>query len=393
MKVSKYNVLVPIEDNKKILYNTISRKYISYNNSHEKLLMNLMENLNKGKYSVEELKYLKEMISKGIVIRNDIDEIDKIKFHQGEVGFQGQCFFVAVLPSLDYNFKLTYYWEKNRKIHMKEGTEENIIKFIDDLSKRVINIEIGWFGEETILEFSRISELTQKFEDVCKKNSCGYRTLITANGYLLTNEVINRLSKFNLYKIQIVLEDNTACHNRNNIYLKNTCGTYERIKDSIFRLSNKDILINLRIDVNEENYNYITELFDIIPENNRHKINIHICNMFKNKKTLPLFNIYKAAINKGYKYFDTKNSYSICEACMKSGFRIESTDRIVPCFTAVENEMCREGMQFSMCMLECKHNEYRNDNLHNVKEVDELSFHEKIKLHYYSDMIQIKIEG
>lgn len=386
MKVSKYNVLVPVEDNKKILYNTISRKYISYNNCNEKLLMDLMKNLNKGKYSVEELKYIKELISKGIIIRNDIDEIDKIKFQQGKVGFQAQCFFAVVLPILDNNFKLTYCWEENRKIHIKQGSEEEIIKFIDEISKKALNIEICWFGKKAVFKFDKTLEINEKLEEICEKNNCEYRVSITVSGKLLANEIVEKLLELDLYKIQIVVKSIKYSHS-SNIFSKNKYEIYEKIKNNILMLSNSDILINLRINVDEENYDHIIELFDIVPKQNRHKINVHFCNIVNNSKKVNLFNVYKAVIDKGYKYFDIKNEYSICELCIKSGLKIQSSSRIASCFVNEQSKKCRECVQFPMYMWEWRDTEHIYDDLNNRKRIDGLSLDEKIKLHYYSDIM------
>ncbi|WP_346928101.1 radical SAM protein [Clostridium sp.] len=416
MKASKYNTLVSMENDNKLLYNTLSRKYISYNNDNENLIMNLINNINKDEFKLEEVNFVKEMVYKGIIVKDDIDELDKIKFNEGKAKFQDQCFFLAIQPTLDCNFRCVYCWEEHKNIHMDDITAEKIIKFVENISKNVRNIEIGWFGGEPLLEFDRILMLTEKFKEICKRNGCSYRSSMVSNGYLFTDEIIDKIPELCLSRIQITLDGIAKYHNKKRP-LKNGDGSYEKIKENVLKLSYKDIYMNLRINVDEENYDHITELFDIIPENNRYKVSVYLCNVFQSEKRMSLFNIYRNAISKGYKYFDTKNTYFTCEVCTKNGFTIEPTGRIVPCsmvaenggyyghlddkghpiienqsfylkiknISAFDNEMCKKCIQLPMCMGGCKYSRYKNCNICNGKGPDELSLEEKIRLHYYSD--------
>jgi hypothetical protein len=112
---------------------------------------------------------------------------------------------------------------------------------------------------------------------------------------------------------------------------------------SIYRLQYLDmqdripLYQRLRINVDENNYEYVSDLFNIILEDKRKKVTLNMCNIFKNKSRISLYELYKKAIDKGYRFYDTINNCTKCEASSKNSFTIQPDGKVVFCSISGEN--------------------------------------------------------
>jgi len=418
MKLSKYNVMFEVDEVKSIIYNTLTKKYHTYDTSKNSYINKLLENLNEDKYELKDAELLKDFIRKGLVIGASIDEMEILKFKEANSRFQDQTFYLTIQPTLDCNFRCTYCYEEHKKLNIDASTMDKILKFTENITKNVKTLRIGWFGGEPTLQFDKIIELTDKLKDICNKNSCNYKACMTTNGYLFDDKMINMLEELCIEKIQITLDGSREHHNKQRP-LVNGDGTYDKIKENILKLLDKNVHVTLRINVSEENYNNICDVFDIIPEERRKDISLNMANLYDNNGKLDLYRLYKLSIDKGYKYYDIAPSgLQKCEAGCKSSFLIEPNGNICPCSPAGENGLhfgalkedgtikfdnpsdyykfqnlsvfdsnqCRECIKLPMCMGGCKLSRFKNLNVCNGCRPDGTTLHEKIKLHYYSDL-------
>ncbi|WP_035294879.1 radical SAM protein [Clostridium sp. KNHs214] len=417
MKQSKYNVKFNIEADTNILYNTLSRKYVIYNDFQKNVVDNLLQNLNKDRYELKEATVLKQLLGKGILIKDDFDELEEIKFNECASRFGDQVFYLTIQPTLDCNFRCTYCYEEHKKLKMDDCTTEKVLKFVDNITKRVKRLEIGWFGGEPTLEFKRIIELTNKFKDICKKNGCEYKAWMTTNGYLFSDKNIEIVDKLSIEKFQITLDGPQKCHDKQRPLI-NGEGTFNKVKENILKLLSKDVRIILRINVTKDNSFYITELFEQIPRENRKDIELRLSNLMQEREKMNLYNVYKNAIDNGFKFYHTMSIKNGCEASCKASFTIEPDGKICSCSTAAENglhfgkltedgniklenrheyykfkntsalnsEQCKKCIQLPMCMGGCTYSRFNNPNICNGLVPDGLSLEDKIRLHYYSDL-------
>ncbi|MDF2520950.1 MAG: radical protein [Clostridia bacterium] len=417
MKSSRYNIFVQIEDDMKLLYNTLSRKYLVLDSNSQ----GIVEAILKKPASLEEKNSRSNLenllISYKMLIADDFDEISYIEFEENKTKFQDQSFHLVIQPTLDCNFRCTYCYEEHKKLIMDDAAAERIIKFIDSITKKVNILSVSWFGGEPLLEIDRIIELTNKFKAICQRNNCKYRAFMTTNGYLLTDSIIDRIHDLNLISLQITLDGCSEYHDMKRP-LKNGEGTFHKIMENIVKLSYKDVIINFRVNLDADNYDHIADIFDLIPQENRNKVHIIIANLFQNSKKINVYELYRKAMDKGYTSFNKANAYKQCELCSKNGMLIEPNGRIVPCspaaekglyfghldddgrfiledsslyyklktISALKSEGCKECVELPMCMGKCKLSRYVNKDVCNSAVPDGLSVEERIKLHYYSDV-------
>lgn len=417
MKSSKYNIFVPVEENIMLLYNTLSRKYVVVDKKSKSVVEALLEVHDAQKRAENQSNLEALLIKNKMLIADDFDETAYIEFEENKQRFQDQSFKLIIQPTLDCNFRCTYCYEKHQDINLDNQTAEKIIRFVDNITKKVNSLVLSWFGGEPLLEIDRIIELTDKFKAVCEKNNCKYSASMTTNGYLLTDAIIDKIQELGIRIIQITLDGCSEYHDKKRP-LENGEGTFNKIIENIIKLSYKDVVINYRINVDEENFNHITEIFDMIPKENRHKFRISIANLFQNSHKINVYDIYKKSIDEGYVYTNKRNSFVQCELCSKNGMVIEPTGRIVPCspaaekglyfghlgddgsfilenaslyyklktITALDSDGCRECVELPMCMGKCKLSRYVDKDICNSAVPDGLSVEDRIKLHYYSDI-------
>lgn len=424
MKLSKFNYKMRISEDKNIMYNTLSRKYIVYKDCDEEFIDSLLSDLKKPYYTKKEADIAKQLISNGIIIDDGLDELDKLKFEEDKNKFQDDVFSLVIQPTLDCNFRCVYCYEEHKKLRLDNDTSERIVKLVRNVTKKVKKLQVAWFGGEPMMEFERMLELTNKFKNICEENNCKYIARITTNGYLFSEEVIDKLDELSIKKIQITVDGPKEYHDKKRP-LANGKGSFDRIKENIIELLEKDILLTLRMNVDEENYKHIHKLFEIIPDDKKHKVVINMANIFKNKGKLNLYELYKKAIDEGFIYYNTVNSMVKCEASMKNSITIQPDGKVVFCSVAGENgenfgllgeegnikfknpglyykfqntstlerEMCRNCIKLPMCMGGCKYGRFKNNKVCNGLRPNGLSIEEEINLHYYSDTKLNEKEG
>ncbi len=419
MKASRYNIFVSVEDDKKLLYNTLTRKYIILDSSSQNAVYSLLKEPNSQQKTDNQNNLLDSLIRNMMIIDDDFDEISYIEFEENKYRFQDQSFSLIIQPTLDCNFRCTYCYEKHAKITMDDQTADKILTFVDNISKKVNILKISWFGGEPLLEIDRIIQLTAKFKIICEKNNCKYKANMASNGYLFTDEIIDQLSELEIKYIQITLDGCREYHNKKRP-LENGEGTFDKVMENIIKLSNKNIKINFRVNVDEENYSHISDVFKLIPKENRGNIRISIANLFQNSQKINVYEIYRKSFDEGYIYSNKINKLVQCELCSKNGMAIEPTGRIVPCspcaekglsfgylddngkfvlensalyfklktVSALKRERCRECIELPMCMGKCKYSMYVDNEICNSAVPDGLTVEDRIKLHYYSDLQQ-----
>jgi len=425
MKLSKYNVDTFIDNDKSMIYNTLTRKYVIYDNQKRNQINGLLNNLNAGSYSTENAEQLKKLIGKHMIVKDSTDELSIIKFNENKTRFNDQLYNINILPTQDCNFRCVYCYETHKKAVMDDATAEKIVKYIENIAPTARLLRVAWFGGEPLLEFNRIVALTEKIKSICAKSGCKYHAHITTNGYLLTDDIIEKLKELSIKKAQITLDGPEEYHNRKRP-LADGQGTFKYIKENIIKLLNinSDIIIALRINIDDDNFEHIEEILDVIPENKRNRIHLMIGNLFQKKNKLNLFNIYKNAIEKGYDYGYRENSYATCEVCYKNGFSIAPDGTVSSCthaaeegltfgyindegkfiirntefyykiktVTALENESCRECQQLPICIASCKFRRYKSNSACMGVGGEGMSSKERILLHYYSDLRHNRIK-
>jgi uncharacterized protein len=416
MKLSNYNVKLDV-DNNYAIYNTVSRKYVLYDDSKKEYIDSILNNINKDKYEINEGEILKKFIKNGIIIEDNLDESEKVTYLFNKTKYQDRRFILIVSPTLDCNFRCPYCFEERKNSYISDEVIKDLIDFVKKISKEVNTLQVGWFGGEPMLQFEKIKKMTKIFKEICENEGCNYCSTMTTNGYLFNDERINDLDDFNMKRIQITLDGDREFHNKKRP-LADGSGTFDKILENINKIVDKDIPLYLRINVDKDNAESIPKLFDLIPENKREKIIVNMCNIFQNKEDVNLFPLYQIAIDMGFSFKFSRKQFQICEGSFINSITVQPDGIITPCqmcsergfdfgsigkdgrlllknesefykfrsTSALDNEKCKECNRLPLCLGGCYFKRYKDNTVCVATHKGGKEFWDIIKLEIYSDI-------
>lgn len=236
MKPSKFNIAQAYKDHI-LLYNTYSTSLVEL----EPELYNDIF-LNNNISNTNEIEELSEM---GFLVNDEIDELkEQQKLRDTVVSTSNNIISnIIIAPTLACNAHCYYCFEKGyRKGTMSSNTAKAVVAFLKDHWNGE-KIGITWFGGEPLLAADAIDKIIEGLNN----EKIPFSSKITTNGSLLTKEMIKRINKWNVDKIQITLD---ALYDEYNS-IKN----YDDISDAFTLVINNIELclkakLNIRIRIN-----------------------------------------------------------------------------------------------------------------------------------------------
>jgi len=255
-KFSNYNYFVKYE-NEYILFNTLTLALLTIDEKNKKLMdeNNIDEFL--SNFTQEEINAL---IDNGILLDECINELKIIKDNYWYNKYKDDTLHVSVLTTLACNFGCPYCFETRRNVQLTEDIENAIIDFVKRQSLDNKFIHIDWYGGEPLLNLKSIERISKELMEFAEEKGVVYYSSITTNGYLLDDETLNTLIKYNLKSAQITLDGPKYIHDKMRP-LQNKMGTFDTIIKNIKNASKK-ININLRVNINEDTYKHVDELLE-----------------------------------------------------------------------------------------------------------------------------------
>ena len=253
-KFSKYNHTVKYNGGY-IVFNTLNLSLILLD---QKLVDMLKENNIVSFLNSLTGDEVESLVENGILVEKDIDEIKLIKDAYWYNKYNDDTLHISILTTLDCNFACPYCFETRRNVRLTEKVEKSIIKFIKTQSVGKKTIHLDWYGGEPLLNIDSIERISKEIISYADQKGLNYYTSLTSNGYLLTDEILKRLLNIKIKSAQITLDGPKDVHDSMRP-LANKQGTFDTIITNIKNAS-KHITINLRININQENYTRIDEL-------------------------------------------------------------------------------------------------------------------------------------
>lgn len=151
------------------------------------------------------------------------------------------------------NFRCWYCYESHKpKTTMPDDVILKTKKFLENISNHFKNIEMSFFGGEPLLEFNRIvMPLSDHLRILADSKGISYNISFTTNGYLITNDIVDKLKNFNVSLLQITLDGNEECHNK--VRTSSTENSFRKIINNIHKLAKAKLPVLIRINVTNEN--------------------------------------------------------------------------------------------------------------------------------------------
>ncbi|MFZ2471599.1 MAG: radical SAM protein [Methanothrix sp.] len=322
-----------------------------------KKVMHLLKEKNP---SVGENKdYQNILIKNGFILNDDINELERIEYLYNANFFRTDEIGIVLVPTLQCNFKCPYCFEaKYKKGYEESKNYFDILKNFADknfYNKKRVNISL--FGGEPLLRKKEIfSYLDYVF---AQSNKYGYElsTSIVTNGFLLDENTVSALFKYNCALLQVTLDGNKEDHNRLRV-LHDNRGTFDEIVKnfkSAIQYSNNvhtNTRFILRVNMLNQNVDHIESILDLFDNDERNKITI----MFRSVRNTSQFkeininsdsdlkNFYDAAKNRGFNIYKNTNYSQYCEANGGANFFYVAPDlKIWKCLADISAEITNIG--------------------------------------------------
>lgn len=259
IKPSQFNIL-KIVSGRYILLNTLTREIVLLD-EHEYRLYDSV-NIHYDKSNV----FINTLIAKSFFVPADMDELkrykDILKIDRLICKSENSKIVQYKIFTTTYcNARCFYCFEEGMTYnHMTIETAEKVVQYILKTCTREM-ITLYWFGGEPLCNVQIIDYICKRLREEKKE----YQSKIITNGYLFNEQLVDKaVNLWNLIFAQITLDGTEEEHNRRKAYIKASESPFKRTVNNIRRLLGADVFVSVRLNFDENNFDDINRLIDII---------------------------------------------------------------------------------------------------------------------------------
>lgn len=260
MKKSKYNFFYEYGD-----------EYIAYNARTNAMALVESDDVKLFKENFEKLseEKKKEFKHGGFLIPDYVDELKTIKNNMFSARYSRTHLGLVIAPTLGCNFNCEYCFEDTQDdmTKMSKEIQEKLVEFVESNSKNIDRIDVTWYGGEPTLCMDIIENLSKRFIEICDEKNINYGAAIITNGYLISQKTCDIFKKYKINQVQITVDGLEEEHNRRRP-LKGGGKTFEEIVKGLHILNKNKININLRVNIDRNNYQSFKEVVAFIEKEN-----------------------------------------------------------------------------------------------------------------------------
>ena len=249
--VSRYNLFAPIPGTKNVAIANLFKGTCGVYSPLDLFLLAEIETLD------EEHPILNRFRERGIIVNFDerasLDALGRIGCSVGGVS-------LTICPTMGCNFDCPYCFENHKAGKMTEKTQNDVANLAErmlDASQNKVMF-VTWFGGEPLLAPDVIESLSKRLMALCKKKGAEYSASIVTNGYLLTQENADILTRCGVKISQITLDGVGEAHDKTR-HLAGGGATFEQITENL-RNVKLNFRVTIRHNVHSENIGEIESL-------------------------------------------------------------------------------------------------------------------------------------
>lgn len=250
-KYSQFNIEITKEENKVYIFNTYSSKGQWLDKEEQGLIFN--------KLDIDPLDIRQEIISDGLVVPVDYDEVQAVKDKAHYVAHNANVLCMVIATTMACPFNCSYCFEKQALCNNSKMTHETADKLVEFIGNTIIehpqinNIHLRWFGGEPLLNTEIIEYISGKLDS----KNIKYTSEIYTNGRLLSKENVELLVRNHVHKIDIALDGLAE------LYAKQkgcTTKDFDIVIENLKYAQDKIEWIDLKINITEESKDSAMEL-------------------------------------------------------------------------------------------------------------------------------------
>lgn len=356
MKKSKYNFIYRLNDGTNIAFNCMTSALAEVDDNFIEILENIGD-IDHSALDKEKKELIDNMLAGNYILPDDYDELKFLKFRSYSAKFADDLLKLTIAPTMSCNFDCPYCYETPKNGIMSVGVQQCILDLVKKYAELKKNISITWYGGEPLLAKNVIFKLSEEIIKICEQNHVMYDSFIITNGYLINKEVADKFKNYKIRGAQITVDGPPHIHNARRKLKTSEADTFDVILNNIEILKTNGIGVQLRVNIDKTNFDYIDELLDILEEKNLKEIMINLghvnsltdgsCasfaqNCFKRIEYADANMEFKTKLYKrGFLnslaayYPGTKSNF--CGADSKASFVIDPEGNLYKCWTEIGN--------------------------------------------------------
>lgn len=266
MKQSKYNIYLPVESGEIIVYNCLTDKSAKIDDQ-------MRTAITEGATAIEDQSLKKTLVEMGFIIDDDHDELKIIRSRRREAIARSFAEQIGITFILTYscNLACTYCYEQGIRSlggMMSATTIHTIMDFVHSRIEKKPSMQrlvSRLYGGEPLLNWKGCSHILKEIEETVSEHSISKNVALITNATLFTDAIWETLASFGLEKLQITLDGCKEDHNSRRITPDGE-GTYDLIMENIGRALDNNIEPEIRVNLDEKNYQRAEILFDDLKE-------------------------------------------------------------------------------------------------------------------------------
>jgi len=228
---------------------------------------------------------IKNMKDANYIVDDDFDEVGYQKLQNGIGKFASRGIGLVIAPTLNCNFACPYCFEGQAQNLGDSGHKtmtpeicEAICNLVEeDVAAKKSAIDVTWYGGEPLLAKDLIFNMSTRFIDVCRKNNVKYNATIITNGYLIDDQIVNKMIEARITSAQVTIDGPREVHNvRRKLKGVSATNTFDKIIENTKKLVNKGIKVSIRINVDKTNTKDIGDLLKFLRENGLNECDVNL---------------------------------------------------------------------------------------------------------------------
>jgi uncharacterized protein len=169
------------------------------------------------------------------------------------VALNPKALCLVILPTEQCNFRCEYCYQDFSIGRMSANIVQGIKRLLDCRIDNLSYLQLSWFGGEPLLASDIMLDLSEYALKLCREHGVDYvRGDITTNGYLLTPQLMEKLTKVEQGHFHISLDGMGENHDKTR-HLASGKGTFDTIWNNLIALKATplefNILLRLHFDV------------------------------------------------------------------------------------------------------------------------------------------------
>jgi len=251
-----------------LLYNSLSTSLGKVTVENADTFMNYFKGVNTDDRPGLSLQYsaLAKIREMGFIVPEYEDEDLKLRLFDNS---NSNTIKLTILPTEQCNFRCPYCYEEFKRGKMSNEIQNSLVKFIKKNIGYYTNLSISWFGGEPLVALDVITNLSEKFMQLCKRSKRIYIANMTTNGYLLTLPTFKKLLDCNILTYQITIDGLRETHNRQKP-LVNGGETFDTVINNLLEIKNTvktgKFEIMIRTNITKEIYNDVDNYINYFNE-------------------------------------------------------------------------------------------------------------------------------